>query len=404
MGKLNLDDVRQSAQDVKAAKGGGKFFKCQPGKNVVRLFTYDSAVLDGKTRLEHAIRRHYKLDGDNPLCEKTPAPNGRSSPTCRYCDRVEEIRGEEGDKVAKRLEANKKFVINVVPIVIGGNPVTDVRMQYFDAPTSVLETVLAVMDDSGNPDAFVGITGRDLAINYDPKADPKGMYTVMFRDETQSAKTSVVLKKSAADLLKAVADLDADAHLLPEWWKKEQGIKDTPKDGAKPAAAAKAAPAKKAVVAAPPSASPFEDTSDTDVPSESAAPADDDAPPDEAPAPDADEPPSDDTPAEPVDEPEAAAPEPDADPVYEGALPKGVTAWWSEGKGKFYFKLPNGKTTFDEAAALAAGGGPAKARPAAVAAPAKPLTVVKAPGKVAASKPAAVAPKATAKPVAKKGK
>ena len=47
MGKLNLNSVRASAKAVKAdkGKGGGKFFRTVEGKNVLRLFTYDSGIV-----------------------------------------------------------------------------------------------------------------------------------------------------------------------------------------------------------------------------------------------------------------------------------------------------------------------------------------------------------------------
>jgi len=394
MGKLNLEDVRESAKAVKAAKGGGKFFKCQDGKNVIRLFSFESDPL-GKTRLERPIRRHYKLDGANPLCEKTPAPDGRAATSCEFCDRVEEVRADEGDKVAKRLEANKKYVINVVPVMVGGNPVAAPKMTLFDCPVSVIEAVFAVMEDGGDPDAYVGVNGRDLVINYDSKADPKRMYSALFRDETASAKTSAALKKVAADLEKAVVDLDSDPHTLPAWWKEEKGIADGGGDegDAKPAKKRAAAPAP----AADADESPFADSvegaeanadgeqavGDADEPGGGAADGEDAG---------------GGAPAEPADEPETPA-EPEAEPTYAGDLPKGVEAFWSPKKQKFYFRLPNGTTTFDEAAALAAG----------KSAPAKPRAAAPAP----ATKPAAKAPAAKAAPAkpaaakagtAKKGK
>lgn len=378
MGRLNMDDVRASAKEIKASQKGGKFFKCQPGKNVIRLFPFESAS-QGRTRLERAILRHYKLDEENPLCQKTMAPDGRKQAECGFCTRVEEIRAEEGDKIAKRVEANKKFVVNVVPLVIGGVPVTELKMTLFDAPTSVIQAVLAVMEDSGDPGAFVGLDGLDLAINYDPKADPKGMYTAMFRAEAASKQSTVALKKVGKALDAKVEDLDANYRLLPDWYKEEQGIEDKAddKDGdSKPAKRVKPAVEAEATTEEPAVEEP---AFDADAPATDEPVAVEET---------TEEVTTEEPVAEPTEEPAAEAEEP-KDPVYSKALPRGVTAFWSEKRGKFYFKMPNGTTTWDEAEALAASG------------PGKPAPKNAPPPATAPRKNAApvAAPKAAAKPV-----
>ena len=383
MGKLNLDDVRESNKELKASRGGGKFLKCQAGKNILRLMPYDS-VATGRTRLERAIRRHYKLDNANPLCQKTPAPDKTSHSGCEYCDRVEEIRAQEGDKVAKRMEANKKFVVNAIPLVIGGNPVAgNPTVKQFDAPTTVMGAVLSVLEDCGDPDDYIGLNGCDLVITYDPKADAKKMYEAHFRDAKVSARSSEILAKFADGLNDQVNDLDADVNLLPDWYIEQEGITrpsrddDDAKPAARPAAAKAAKPVAKKAAAAEPEADdrPAFDTGD-----------DGDAPAEPAAEPEAQA----DAPAEPDDD--------DTEPEYtnKAALPRGVTAFWSAGKKKFYFKLPNGTTTFDEKAALAAGG-PSKPAPTG-----KPAAKAAAP--VAAKPTAKPAAAKAGKPVAKKGK
>lgn len=356
---LDLSSVRASAKDIKASKGAGKFFKCQDGKNVLRLFTYRSAVT-GKDRLERAIRKHYKLDNATPLCQKTPAPNGKAISECEFCDRVAEIGAAEGEEVAKRLSANKKYTVNVVPVIVGDNPVEGaLKMVQFDMPTSVIEAVLAVLDDSGDPDSFLNLNGMDLAINYDSKADPKRMYTAMFRNEAQSRPTTAKLKAVGAALLKQVVDLDSDPALLPDWWIAEQKA-GGPKKGAKAAA-------------------PVEPDADAPVDDGSDAIGD---PVDE---------PVEPTEGEPVAEPEPATDEP-VDPVWEGdPLPDGVEAFWSENKEKFYFTRPNGKPTFSEEEARASVG-PSKPKAGAKPKAAAPAVAAKPPAAKPGGKAAAAAP------------
>lgn len=404
MGKLNLNSVRASAKAVKAdkGKGGGKFFRTVEGKNVLRLFTYDSGIVkdeDGEpvTRLERAIRKHYGVDGVKvQKCERTLAPDGRAHTECEVCTRVQEIADEEGEEKVKRLRSNKKFVINLVPIIVGDEALTgEPKMTTWEAPTTVIESILAVLEDAEDPSIYFGLNGRDLMVKYDPNADPKSQYVATFRDAEPSAKTSAVLKKYGPALLKGVLDLDSAADLNPDWYIAEM------KKGGKKAAPAAAKPAAEAT--SDDDAQPPADDADAPAFDADAASAD----PADAPAGDD----ADSTPAEPTDDADAPA-EPEAepaDPVWEGdALEPGMEAYWSSDKEKFFFSTPDGKSTFNEEKAremyraVAAKKKPA-GKPAAAAPAAKPAAVAAKPvaGKPVAGKPAA-AP--AAKPAAGKAR
>lgn len=362
---LDLNYAKSAGQRVKAQKKGGAFIKAEDGENILRIYTFESAVTVA-TALERQFKKHFPPGKDPVCCARIPGPDedGTVSDECNGCDITAKIADQESEQAASKADGRVKYVVNAVLLSQGGKAVDKPRMSTYEMPAMVFEAILAVMNQKKDANTLFGTNGRDVVVLYDSKADVSRKYKTMFRDAEESAESTAILRPLAKELLAGIKDLHTSADYNSPWWIDVCKEKGWIGGSSKPRKAADAD-------------EPDETSRDG---GDDAPAADDDATTDDSGAVEAgDDPiaPDDDAPA--TDEP-PAPPE----------VPTGWKAIWSEEKAAYYFKKPDGKTTWNEPTPADF---KAKASP-----PAKPVAA-----KAPAAKPAAAPAKAAAaKPAAKK--
>jgi len=341
---LDLNYARGASKRIKAQKKGGRFFKVEDGANHLRLFTFESAVTGG-TALERQFKKHFPPGQDPVCCAKIPAPDeaGSIADDCQGCDITAKISEEENEQAASKADGRVKYAINAVPLICGGNPIEGApAMVVYEMPSVVFETIIAVMQTKRDPNSLFGLRGRNIVVVYDSKADVSRKYKVMFDDEEESKETSARLKEHGKTLLSRVRDLHTSPDYNSAWWVdlcKERGYKIA---GTAPEVGA---------------------DGETDTATTGAA--------DEVKT----------APAEDV-ETDAGSADVEEAPV-QPSVPRGWKAIWSDEEKAFYFKRPDGKTTWnaptkaDYSPEVALSWKPAPGKPAAAAAVVKPAPAAK---------------------------
>lgn len=186
------------------AGGSGKYFKCKPGKNLVRLFKFAHTVTKADVdqgyfekdqkgedvdELDRPITLHYNYKGS----KKPVVSNAKV-----MADYHALAKGDKEDQAAGELiKPQTKYFVNVVDV-----DDQKTGMRVWGIAKGVYNAILKVLNDPeyGGEDAMLGRKGNDFVVNYDDKAKGKEMYSVVPRAAGKSEKLSSEIEEGLQDL------------------------------------------------------------------------------------------------------------------------------------------------------------------------------------------------------------
>jgi len=189
---LDMNKIKRS-KEATARGGGGNYFKCQNGKNRIRVFPFDHKVTKadiknklfkkdklGKTvtELDRPVSRAFGISKDKlPVLLRTDADVAKAKALLPKDNRI-----------------SNAFFINVVDTndVEGG-------MREFSAPKTVYHGILGFVLDEEYGEDILGPEGRDFIIEFDKGQHASSMYSVHLRKEGKSEELPESLLKDTKD-------------------------------------------------------------------------------------------------------------------------------------------------------------------------------------------------------------
>ena len=185
-------------QQAKSKGSGQKFAKLrEEGTTVLRLFTFKHTVTEGDFKLGRYLptddvkvgqeveelsffERIHWVDRQPNICGLIQTTDGRWMGKCEHCDIVQEFRDAGEDEKARKLAANKKYLVNAADV-------TDDKDEYeiktYKLSKTVYDRLMTDLESRRYANKVLfGAEGRDLEINFDKTKPPAMMYTSAFLD------------------------------------------------------------------------------------------------------------------------------------------------------------------------------------------------------------------------------
>jgi hypothetical protein len=222
---LDLDRIKQKQKETETRKGGGGYYKPQPGRNTVRVFTFDHKVtkedvkagLFDKDKLNKVV-----TELDRPVVRQFPKGGRPVMVSEKDVDawRKKYDRASKEDKAALRQSGPQThWMLNVVD-----TSATEMKVVEFAANKTIYNAILNEVLDPDHGEDVLGHEGRDFVIEYDPEKEGAAKYSIKLRDEKKCEK----LPESLQDDVKDFYDADTYAALGGESVDKK--VKDDDED------------------------------------------------------------------------------------------------------------------------------------------------------------------------------